>query len=266
MYSRATGPRSIGGVLDEAVRLYRASFRSAFPFIAGLALLSVIPSVYLGLSGLYGAAGTLPLRALAALFLSPRALLIMLVFWLVQLVLYAGLTLSLEVVIQGRSIAPGDALRAGLARLPRMMGASLLLAIVLFVGFLCLIIPGIYLLGIFQLVLLAVIVEDAGVTQSFGISRRLVRGHWWRSATVTTVAVIILIVIGVLAQLIAAVLAVVLRPTFTALFTLTQIMQALVNLIRVGWFPCVLLALYHDLKLRHEGEDLALRVDALAAR
>jgi hypothetical protein len=45
-----------------------------------------------------------------------------------------------------------------------------------------------------------------------------------------------------------------------------QIVGLIVNIIIVGWMPSVLLAMYYDLKLRHEGGDLAARVDALAAR
>ena len=38
MYTRPTAPRAIGGVIDDAIRLYRASFRSCWP----IALLSSI--------------------------------------------------------------------------------------------------------------------------------------------------------------------------------------------------------------------------------
>ena len=49
------------------------------------------------------------------------------------------------------------------------------------------------------------------------------------------------------------------------LFTFDFLEQG-VNVIIVGWMPSVLLAMYYDLKLRHEGGDLSARVDALAAR
>lgn len=294
MYNRATGPRSVGGVLDEAVRLYRTSFRDLLPFVAVSILLLALPPLYLYLTGLYGPLGVAPARGMVGGDFRMYMLILLLV-WLAQLIAAAGLLLKLEAIVQGRPLSTPEAWSAAFQCWPRMIGATFLLGLILALAFslelvpgialirdlrsgdlprilglafafLLLLTPAVYLLNIFQFVMVIVAVEDEGVTRSFGISRRLVKGHWWRSATIMTVAVIMLIVLGLLAQGIAGIVAGIVRPPPGALFATLQISALLSNIIQLGWFPCVLIALYHDLKLRQEGEDLALRVDALAAR
>jgi hypothetical protein len=142
---------------------------------------------------------------------------------------------------------------------------SLLWMLMLMVGFLLFIIPFFYLFGIFQLVFVAVVVEDARIFESFSTSARLIKGNWWRSTIIVTVAVIILIVLSILVSVVVGLLAV-MRLPYATILVVNQVVAALLNIIIVGWLPCVLLAMYYDLKVRHEGQDLATRVDALAAR
>jgi Na+(H+)/acetate symporter ActP len=42
-----------------------------------------------------------------------------------------------------------------------------------------------------------------------------------------------------------------------------QLVSSVMNLFTMTFFPCVLLSVYYDLKLRREGSDLAGRVGAL---
>jgi hypothetical protein len=44
-----------------------------------------------------------------------------------------------------------------------------------------------------------------------------------------------------------------------------RLLVTALNVVLISMLPCFLLALYYDLKLRHEGGDLAARVAALAA-
>lgn len=50
MYTQSTGPRSIGGVLDDGVRLYRESFRQIWPLLIVNAIIALAPSVIMGLN------------------------------------------------------------------------------------------------------------------------------------------------------------------------------------------------------------------------
>lgn len=265
MYSQPTGPRSVGGVLDDAIHLYRDSFRYILPLLVANAILAAVPGLILGLNQ---AAAATPLeqgRAVYQLMTSPSYWITFLLVLLVNLTMYGALIGALDSVARGGRMGLGEALQLGLSRLLRVLGASFLFALAIIIGFILFVIPGIYLMGIFQLVFVAIVLENSGVIGAFGTSQRLIKGHWWRSAVILTVAIIILVVLSLLAGVVAAFLAA-LRPGSGTALILNQLVGLVVNIFVVGWMPCVLLAMYYDLKLRHDGEDLATRVNALAAR
>jgi hypothetical protein len=64
--------------------------------------------------------------------------------------------------------------------LGRLLLAGLLAAAGIGIGFLLLIVPGLVLLTLWSLVIPVIVLERAGVMESFGRSRELVRGHAWR--------------------------------------------------------------------------------------
>jgi hypothetical protein len=265
MYSQPTGPRSIGEVLDDAIRLYRQSFRPILPLLIVSALLSVVPSLLIGTNSTYGTSQAARLSALMQLVSSPTYWVTMLIVWLASLVLYGALFGSIDRVAKGGQMRFGEAFQLGLSRLPRMLVAALLFGLALAIGFVLFIIPGIYLMGIYQLVFVALVVEDAGIFQSFSRSSGLIKGYWWRSTVIVTVAIVILFVISILVSTLIGFLAA-MKLGLGTILVVNQAVSALLNIVIVGWLPCVLLAMYYDLKLRHEGQDLATRVDALAAR
>jgi hypothetical protein len=266
MYSKPAVPHSIGGVLDDAVRLYRDSLKNILPLLIINAILATVPSFVIGLYE--PAAGAQPAeqtRALLHLITAPGIWIGFLVLSLMNLTVYGALLASIDRIATGGKMGVGEALQLGLARLPRLFAVSFLFVIALIVGFLLLFIPGLYLMGIYQLVFVAVVVEQAGISEAFGTSRRLIKGYWWRSSIIVTVAIIIFVVLSILANVVAGILAA-LKPGGGTVLIVNQLVSLLVNIVVVGWMPCVLLAMYYDLKLRHEGGDLSARVDALAVR
>ena len=265
MYSQPAGPRSIGGVIDDAARLYRDSFRYILPLLIANAILAAVPGLILGLNQAAAATPAEQGRAVLHLITSPSFWIAFLVVLLANLLMYGALIGSLDSVARGGRMALGEALQLGLSRLARVIGASFLFSLAVTAGIILFVIPGIYLMGIFQLIFVAIILEDSSVIGAFGISRRLIKGHWWRSAMILTVAIIILVVLSLLGGVVAAILGALRFGAGTALIV-NQLVGLIVNIFVVGWMPCVLLAMYYDLKLRHEGEDLATRVNALAAR
>jgi hypothetical protein len=264
MYTQSAGPRSIGGVLDDGVRLYRASFREIWPLLIVNAILAITLPLILGFdqsipSSLQQA------QAFYQMIFKPSYWVGFLVVLLANLVIYGALLGCIDRVAKGATMTLGEALQLGSSKLARVFGASILFGLAVAVGLMLFIIPGIYLIGIFQLVFVAIILENARIGEAFGISRRLIKGHWWRSATIISVAIIIVLVLSFLGTLVTA-FAAVLRPSVATVLVANQIVSLVLNAIIVGWMPSVLLAMYYDLKLRHEGADLSARVDALAAR
>jgi hypothetical protein len=263
MYQGPQAPRSIGGVLDDAIRLYRESFRTIWPILLAATILAIVPGILFALNGVYSQTPAAQVQALMRLMKSPGYWLTIIVLSIANLILYGALFGAIDAVAKGGELGFGAALKLGAARFPRLFAASILFGLLLAAGFILFIIPGIYFLGIFQLVFVAIVLEDVGAGAAFGVSRRLIKGHWWRSTTIVTVAFIIVIVLSLLAGLPGGVVAALRAPPVTVLL-INQIVTAIFDLFMVGWVPCVLLTMYYDLKLRHEGADLATRVGALA--
>jgi hypothetical protein len=147
-----------------------------------------------------------------------------------------------------------------------MLVASILVGLMVAVGFILLVVPGIYLSGVFMFTVVAMVVERSGITESLGISRGLVKGYWWRSMTILTIGIIIMMVFSFIGGLVNGVLVAVFGLGSSMAVMDRSIIGVAINVFLLSLVPCFLLTTYFDLKLRHEGGDLAARVDALAAR
>lgn len=93
-------------------------------------------------------------------------------------ILYAGVVAA--VVVDGRE-GRRRSLREVLAHLPvlRLLGADLLLGLLVVIGLLLLVLPGLAALAWFALVAPVIEVERTGIRAAFRRSRALVRGHFW---------------------------------------------------------------------------------------
>jgi len=262
MYERASAPKSIGGVLDDAIRLYRQVFPKVVPLNIVAAVALAFPTLYLGLQAANLQKGD-PTAAFA-LFKSPSVWITYLLIVLVALVVQSALISAIDTFANGHEPTVGAAFAVGLSRLPRLVVAGIVIALIVAVGFVLLVIPGIYLWGIFQLVFIAIIVDNVGAFESLGVSSRLIKGNWWRAATVFTVAVIILIVLSFIGGFVNGIAAVTLGLDSSVAVVIRTVIGAIMNILIIPLLPCFQLAMFYDLKLRHDGGDLAARVDTLA--
>ena len=86
--------------------------------------------------------------------------------------------------------------------LGRLLLAGLLAAAGIGLGFLLLVVPGLVLLTLWSLLIPVIVLERRGVLESFGRSRRLVRGHAWRVfVIVVLLAILQAVVSGILRSL-----------------------------------------------------------------
>jgi hypothetical protein len=263
MYVRATAPRSIGGVLDDAISLYRHSFAGIWPFTLAVALVVALPGAYLGV--LLTQARTVGPQAVLTMMRTPGYWLTYALIVVIHVLVYGALLSALDSFINRGQASLRAAFGAGVSALPRMLAVGVLFALMVSIGFVLLIVPGIYLSVVYLLVVVAVVVDGAGIAESFGVSRRLIKGYWWRSAVIVTVGVVIVFVFSLIGGMINGLVV----GLFGFGSTVAVLDQALIgvamNTILLSLLPCFLLTMYYDLKLRHEGGDLAARVDALAS-
>jgi hypothetical protein len=238
MYQKPTAPRSIGGVLDDTLQLYKASFsRCLVP--------ALLMGVLVALLGLYQAS-RLPLSGsgtdLQAYFAqgsrtTPTASLFSLVGILVDLVFYSIMIYIIAAVSRGEPRSIGASLSASIRRLPANIGATLLLIIVATIGFavafvpifiamagrlsratlpqvaarmgpaflvcLVLLIPITYVVVRMMLYMVPLVAESQGPVRSIATSWRLIGGNWWRTLTVVCVMAIIVYVLTIVVLAIA---------------------------------------------------------------
>jgi hypothetical protein len=85
-----------------------------------------------------------------------------------------------------------------------LIAAGILAGIGIAIGFVLLIVPGLFLLTIWSVIAPAIVVERRGVFEAFGRSRELVRGEGWNVFGVIVVVFLIVIVGSIIAGAIGA--------------------------------------------------------------
>ncbi|HWE10451.1 MAG TPA: hypothetical protein VG325_13940 [Solirubrobacteraceae bacterium] len=155
---------------------------------------------------LVGTAAVLFALQLVVLLVVPGAsIAIAILFWALN-VLYQGMVVELvqdlETGRRDHSIA--DLLRSVEPVLLPLMGVSVLYAIGVAIGFLFLIIPGLFLLVIWSVVAPVTVLERPGVIAAFQRSRQLVAGNGWAVFGVIVLVGLAVVVVSLAAGLAAA--------------------------------------------------------------
>ncbi len=226
-YVAPSSPLSIGGVLDDWIRLFRASFSRCW----ALALIAVAGSAVTQffITPPLPQAGQNPLQALQQVFAMMRvAGLLVIVSWLITLVVNGALLTQQVAIMRGEaSRSFSAALGAGLRRLPQMLLAAVLMALiaaaiclpigvgagvifalrhaghdpaaltfVVVIAGLALAVFLLYVVVRLEFWLPALFMEDCGGAAALGFSWRLVKGHWWRVTMISFVALIIVAILN----------------------------------------------------------------------
>jgi hypothetical protein len=291
VFLKPTAPRSIGGVLDDSIRLFRSGLARSWPLALAAQLLVAIPTLYFRLK-LLGTVGVRNPQAMLAMYMSASFWLPYLVCTIAAIGFYNAVTLQLASEFQGTPTSALDSMRRGYRLLGRVLLMFLLFfllwgmvagAIALVFAFTGPIAPGsrmgiagivgviaapivIYLLGRLYLTNTALLVDDLRVLESLKASWNLTRGHWWRGATIYSVILLIAIVFYFIIGFAVGLITYSFGPTSVAGAGLTELVSLLGTTLLLPLISAALLAIYHDFKLRTEGADLAGKVNALSPR
>lgn len=92
-------------------------------------------------------------------------------------------------------------------RLGSIIGAGILLGLAVGIGFLLLVIPGLFLLTIWIAVIPAIVLESRGIGGSFGRSHDLVRGNGWNVFGVIVLTLLLLVAVWLVLSLVLSPLA-----------------------------------------------------------
>jgi len=257
MYSKPVSPLPIGGVLDNGFSLFRHSICKTYPFAFAAAVVAGGVDRLLT-DRLVAADGELAWLAAAGTLLAS----------IVSVPLFVPVIARIDAIRNGGDLSAGDALSLGARRFFPVLGVGAGYAAMLVAGFFLFVVPAVYVLVTFAFAMLAASVDRKGVLDSLRYSFELVRGRWWRTAVALTVGAVVLYVLA------GCVLAVVLAyyggdvivggqvrfPWHVDVIVLPAAAGALMPLLYA-----LLMALYAEAKLRHEGADIAARLAAVEA-
>jgi len=279
MYVQPAAPRAIGGVIDDAIKLYRASFRTCWPIALIASVVSAATVLYI-LSRFPAIATIRDPAQLWQLVQAPSVWTWYLVLSIASLVLLGAIIACQNALAAGTTpLTVGQSLAAAFARLHWQLFAILLA--VLYVGSIAVVmllplggvlkglatvawlIYGIYLWGRLQLWVVALFAEPAGTLHAMAVSWALIKGHWWRAATILTVGIIIVLVITMIFGFLAGLVFVMFRLDPMSLLIGNQILSAAERVFVTSMIPALMVAMYYDFKLRREGGDLAARTKSL---
>jgi hypothetical protein len=267
-------PRRVGEILDAAIKLYLSHARvlmgSAAAIVVPLQLISgvILLSTYsngneisTGFAGFGRTVTVTPAQANARLGATGITLLVTVV----------GSTFVLAACVKALSDAYLDqpptvkgSLRFGLRRLLPLIALGIVYWIGQIIGFVLLIIPGIWLYAAWSVRVPAMLIERAGPFRALGRSRRLVEGRWWPTAGVLLVSTIMVAVIGdVIEAAIGAVALSSATPSVLVAVVISVLGSIVSGVLLQPFSAAVVTVLYYDLRIRHEGYDLALLADQL---
>jgi hypothetical protein len=233
MYHKPSVPRSIGGVLDDTMQLYKAAFSRCLVPALLMGIAAALLSFYQVSRLPVTASGGTDLQALLArgMATTPTSMLLSLVALLIELVFYAVMIHIIAAVSGGEAPTVGESFSASIRRLPANIGATLLVAIAGVIGtgvamvpffialagnprgaalpeiaarmgpaiLVCFVlaIPVIYVVSRMLLYMVPLVAERQGPLRSIATSWRLVGGNWWRTSTVLFVMAIIVYVLTI---------------------------------------------------------------------
>jgi hypothetical protein len=282
VYTRPTEPRSIGGVLDDGLRLWRTAFAKAWPIaLIGQLLLAIPMAIYWIQFG--APRGAQQAAAMMMMSNSIGLSLAYLVFSIAAIGFHNAVIAQTDAATRTSGQAIGQSLSIGFRLLGRafLMGILVGLAVAVPVGlvFVALVSASVIVRLVFGAVVLVLVcyavgkvilgavvlvVEDKRAVESLRRSWTLTAGNWWRVAAILTVLVIVVFVLLLIIGIIAGLVGATLGATAALPVLLIQAISLLGNTLIAPLYSAVLIAIYHDLKLRKEGTDLAGRVNALA--
>ena len=175
----------LSGVFSEAWGMYKTFARH---------LLTIAFVIYVA------AAVIVALLALAGRFGFVLGLLVVLI---AGYVLQATLVKAVQDIRDGRvDLSVSETISAVTPSLSAVIGASILASIGIWIGFWLIIVPGLYLMTIWAVIVPAIVIERSGALASFTRSRELVRGHGWHVFGTLVLVYIIQIVVEILLSLV----------------------------------------------------------------
>jgi hypothetical protein len=243
-------PKTLGEILSAAFNIYKANASQLILIVAVVVVpLSLVSAVFSGVvfapdkvrvtntggEVVFDYAG----RGLGVALLAGAIGALIAV--LISAVLQAAILRAAAQATIGDPVDVEASYRYGLKRLWSVILVSILVGLVVAVGFILLVIPGIIFLVFLSVSIPVLIVEDRRGTEAMGRSWNLVKGHFWHAFAVIVVAAVI---VGIISGIIGAI--------GGNNWAVRWIFTAIAQILTVPFASLVSVLLYLDLRARSE--------------
>ena len=246
-------PLSTGEVLDVGFSLYRRHFVT----LALVALVSqavaLVFSIYVQATG--GTLVNLGLTLVSLLLSSVCAAI--------------GMGASTKIIADsylGRTTTVQGALAWVIPHVGKIITLTVVMGLLLGVGFVLLVVPGAILAAGFAVAPSALVVEGLSATGAMDRSWQLTRGHRWKAFWTMVVALVLIYVVTLAAGLLGGLLATVLGVDALVALVVVGAITALLSLFVYPYIYAAITVLYYDLRVRKEGFDLEMLESQLEAK
>lgn len=277
-------PMSVGRIVDRTFAIYRNNFLRFVTIVAiiqvPIGLLSLISNSYLA-TGVHvqKQAASEPMeevppteeetapgdnedrtaKPVPALFGWLGMIIASLLALIGGLLSQAALTKSISEVYMGREITVGQAYSAIFPRFLSLLAAAILVAIVVWLGFLLLVVPGVIFALWLYVTTPSIVVENCSATEGMSRSKALVSGNLGKVFAVGLVAVLITWIIAIPLSFVGEVAA---RTLFVHNLVLgtsvKEILNVLAHILATPIAAAASILVYYDLRIRKEGFDLEM--------
>lgn len=151
--------------------------------------------------------------------------------------LQATLIKAVEDVRDGRvDLSFGETMQAARPAVGRVAVASIVAGIGIVIGLIFVIVPGLYLLTIWCLVVPVVVLEGKRTMEALERSRQLVRGHGWQVFGTLVLVFIVLLVVGLVIGLLLVALPMAARNFISNIVSGTLVSPFLALVLTLGYF------------------------------
>jgi hypothetical protein len=213
----------LSGVFDEAWRMYKTFAKHLLAIAFVIYLAAAIVTALLALAG--GTVGILlgSLVSIVAAFL-----------------LQATLVKAVQDVRDGRAdMSISETVREAVPFIAPVALASILAGIAITIGLVLIIVPGLFLITIWAVIVPVIIIERSGAMASFGRSRELVRGRGWHVFGTLVLVYIIMLVVNIVLGLIFSALPHVLGDGLSSVISGTLISPFLAIIVTLVYYRLV---------------------------
>jgi ribosomal protein L40E len=129
-----------------------------------------------------------------------------------------AIKMASEEITKGQ-VNTGASVRFAVSKLLSIWALSIIVGIIVFLGFIALIVPGIILAIMYSLALPVLLIENKGITESMGRSRQLVSHRWGKTLGTFLALAIIIIIASLIVSAITAPLGTILGPVVNGILS-----------------------------------------------